>query len=753
MGTTWSFDGSSGASADRGKLRIGNTIAGTKYDYLTIVNVSGNVGIGTTSPTHTLNVVGTGNITGHCVAENSMISMADGSKKKVVDVKSGDEVLSLDEKTGKIVSNKVKALLDMGEKPIYELCTESGKCINTTSEHPYLVKVNAERDCKNYENDVWNKEYNKFNGEYCKRWISVGNLKNGMEIAVQDDSLANFSDNCFVEIETPISNNLDSYVQSGDFSNKDKATNSSSFGCSFNNCFALGIKDLYFFKGTNSILFNINEDNNLNSSLDNFDLDRISFSFLRNSCLSFSGANNCNLSLKIISKISPEEINVLKSTFASRTAFIYYNPLFKRLELIDNLTLSENLSASCSVNLDFDTMSLTIENCNSLIKESTTFVNAKLNSCLNSAGISNLIVISSMLNQNSKEYLNVSSKWVKVKELEKGDYIAIPNLLSISLGDNTSTEVLESNFFNTLSPEKIGHPSFNASARYCTSFRCSDKSFSPFRTYFENSDFEIKVICSNINSKASSNSSLDNLDFLENSSLCFSSSVNKNSGATKSNLLNIKLSLNTSDESHFVSNEERMTLTSTTIFIFNHSKYLFDNALFILSDNSSTSSSVNLDLETILWKCTDLSNFDLINLLANMDHSMFGICLIENSNSSGIFTDISAINEGNSKKYLNVSNNDFYFDKIASIKQHPAQHVYDLAIENTHNFIANDIIAHNTYVGGNLNVSGTGTNYFLGNVGIGTTSPTYKLQVNGTMNVSSSNVEARIGESSYVILI
>ena len=36
------------------------------------------------------------------------------------------------------------------------------------------------------------------------------------------------------------------------------------------------------------------------------------------------------------------------------------------------------------------------------------------------------------------------------------------------------------------------------------------------------------------------------------------------------------------------------------------------------------------------------------------------------------------------------------FEKIASITPLPEQHVYDLAVEGTRNFIANGIIAHNT---------------------------------------------------------
>jgi len=51
---------------------------------------------------------------------------------------------------------------------------------------------------------------------------------------------------------------------------------------------------------------------------------------------------------------------------------------------------------------------------------------------------------------------------------------------------------------------------------------------------------------------------------------------------------------------------------------------------------------------------------------------------------------------------------DVYSETIASIRILPAQQVYDLEIENTHNFIANDILAHNTapLESGFVNVSG-----------------------------------------------
>ncbi|MBU2578336.1 NYN domain-containing protein, partial [Patescibacteria group bacterium] len=92
------------------------------------------------------------------------------------------------------------------------------------------------------------------------------------------------------------------------------------------------------------------------------------------------------------------------------------------------------------------------------------------------------------------------------------------------------------------------------------------------------------------------------------------------------------------------------------------------------------------------------------------------------------------------------------FELIKSIEKTGVKHVYDLQIANTHNFVANGIVAHNTYISGNLGVGstspaskldvagtawlrGTGTSGLFvdgnGNVGIGKTNPGYKLEIAG----------------------
>ena len=58
----------------------------------------------------------------------------------IKDIKPGDEILTLDEKTGKLIPSRVRQLADMGVKQIWKLTTASGKSIRTTSEHPYFVR-------------------------------------------------------------------------------------------------------------------------------------------------------------------------------------------------------------------------------------------------------------------------------------------------------------------------------------------------------------------------------------------------------------------------------------------------------------------------------------------------------------------------------------------------------------------------------------------------------------------------------------
>ncbi|NCP47519.1 hypothetical protein GW844_04005, partial [bacterium] len=64
------------------------------------------------------------------------------------------------------------------------------------------------------------------------------------------------------------------------------------------------------------------------------------------------------------------------------------------------------------------------------------------------------------------------------------------------------------------------------------------------------------------------------------------------------------------------------------------------------------------------------------------------------------------------------------WDKIQSIEFVGYEQVYDIEVEGTHNFIANGILAHNTYISGN--------------VGIGTTSPYSLLSISNSVSTAAN---------------
>ncbi|PIR40325.1 MAG: hypothetical protein COV33_00350, partial [Candidatus Zambryskibacteria bacterium CG10_big_fil_rev_8_21_14_0_10_34_34] len=137
-----------------GGLNIGN--GGLVYDFST-----GRVGVATTSPAFGFAVAT------HCVTGDTRLrrrrrknNSKSGTKTnppnppypkgeteekyiydevQIKDIQEGDEIQSLDERTGKLVWSRVNKLMYMGEKEIYKITTASGKTIRTTSEHPYLV--------------------------------------------------------------------------------------------------------------------------------------------------------------------------------------------------------------------------------------------------------------------------------------------------------------------------------------------------------------------------------------------------------------------------------------------------------------------------------------------------------------------------------------------------------------------------------------------------------------------------------------
>jgi hypothetical protein len=128
----------------------------------TLATSQGNVGIGTTTPTQKLHVEG------QCVTGDTKLAIFERSNSlpltahrvkevQIKDVKPGQYVYSLNEKTGKVEPAKINKLLDMGVKPVFKLVTDSGKEIKTTGNHPYLAitqnsKVKSQNDNSKFKN-------------------------------------------------------------------------------------------------------------------------------------------------------------------------------------------------------------------------------------------------------------------------------------------------------------------------------------------------------------------------------------------------------------------------------------------------------------------------------------------------------------------------------------------------------------------------------------------------------------------------
>lgn len=63
-------------------------------------------------------------------------NLPESPPKMAKDLKPGDELLSYNESTGKIVRNKIKAIEDNGVHPIYQIKTRTGSVIEVTGNHP-----------------------------------------------------------------------------------------------------------------------------------------------------------------------------------------------------------------------------------------------------------------------------------------------------------------------------------------------------------------------------------------------------------------------------------------------------------------------------------------------------------------------------------------------------------------------------------------------------------------------------------------
>ena len=168
------------ATTAKQSLTLGNSTTGN------IILNAGNVGIGTTGPGANLEVAG------QCIEENSLVSTSVG-EKKIKDIQSGDQVLSLNEATGQFEYQIVEKTLDMGTKEIYELTTETGKRIETTANHPYLArtKLLKESDIGQQQSNQRQSESNSHSGVDIKNVEFFNIFHNLNQDAINNETIAN----------------------------------------------------------------------------------------------------------------------------------------------------------------------------------------------------------------------------------------------------------------------------------------------------------------------------------------------------------------------------------------------------------------------------------------------------------------------------------------------------------------------------------------------------------------------------------
>lgn len=92
-----------------------------------------------------------------CFVENTYITMAEGPKKKISEVKIGDEVIAYDEKSGEFKKAKVSKLYESETDALISIKTSTSKSTNIsdkiycTPEHPFLVRDKGWVEAQNLE--------------------------------------------------------------------------------------------------------------------------------------------------------------------------------------------------------------------------------------------------------------------------------------------------------------------------------------------------------------------------------------------------------------------------------------------------------------------------------------------------------------------------------------------------------------------------------------------------------------------------
>src|SRR3989338_650132 len=149
IGTTspWARFSVAGASLGATPLFAISSSTASATSTAFVIDSNGKVGVGTSTPGTDFAVQGgvlisgITNLMGHCVTGDTKLRRRRKRKSKglnledeyeydevaIKDVEAGDEIQTLDQKTGALVWSKIKGVAFMGTKPIFKLTTASGK--------------------------------------------------------------------------------------------------------------------------------------------------------------------------------------------------------------------------------------------------------------------------------------------------------------------------------------------------------------------------------------------------------------------------------------------------------------------------------------------------------------------------------------------------------------------------------------------------------------------------------------------------
>ncbi|MEK6984157.1 MAG: hypothetical protein AABX33_06295 [Nanoarchaeota archaeon] len=669
------------------------------------------------------------------------------SKKKIKDIEADEFVQSFDEKTGKIVANRVNELVDMGNKTVYELRTESGRSINTTSNHPYLVKPT------NFED---------LTGDDLNLRPSFNSIKNPSKSSGLDLSLSNLEnefindsilrcgilnqtiENIFSLENSAKSSSLVTNTLCSDLENSASLPFESPFGfetasapCCSRNLFNLSStfssrRNLSLdWDVDNDILFTSSQISRILQSCFNMLLSQRMeclkdffkrgsiFQHLQNLPDHYSSSFESGLSMANFTVRNDEFVNFNShETNNSNVVFKDYDNqnIAQSIEAasffanITNATLTglrirssaleskSEVPSSSARNTSSDYTILPIDEFLECDKYSNSYWNKKDENINYISNLNNDVSI------NEFEQKGYCTIWVEVSELKENMEVAVPRIdASQDIFFMTSPVVKQSigNFLKRFSYDQSGQPSSRASAIYGASFLCSPSNDSASGSRAINLSKGITAIFFSSNISSMSNSVFENRDLAFSSLECFLTSLNKSSGVHNSSLGEKSMSTDLP-----ATKNEQITLASTANNIYPSSFFLY--ALYspsvTLLPIANASFSVSFDLDTIDLKSLNSATFSAMAARAisdqlssgNFSISSFMSLGIANVNV-GIVSPLSTHSIGNIVYYVQIfkpfgidAESDIFFEKITSIKPLDKQHVYGLNIENTHNFIAND---------------------------------------------------------------